>query len=258
MQERHSRELFDKITEVWSLQLFSLTKKNDVWLLVDEDNIISLIEDSIMNLNFIKSSKFIGPIKKEVEVWDVTLCQMLATVKTWYVFQKKWSELEAIFSSIEMRHELSAIFRDFRVVDKNFQDFSNKYLSQRNVNVKTIATSPGILETFQSHIVHLERVSRLLDDYLENKRSTFGRLYFLSREELLQVICNPTDTSVLQPFLPKLFGSVQQLQLVSGHNPDISNINGVVSVEGEVLKLDRLVPVRNTSSTFWFANLLVS
>ena len=211
-----------------------------------------------MNLNFIKSSKFIGPIKKEVEVWDVILSQMLATIKTWYLFQKKWSELEAIFSSIEMRHELSAIFRDFRVVDKNFQDFSNKYLSQKYVNVKTITSSPGILEAFQSHIVHLERVSRLLDDYLENKRSTFGRLYFLSREELLQVICNPTDTSILQPFLPKLFGSVQQLQLVSGNNPDISNIHGVMSVEGEALKLDRLVPVKNTISTFWFANLLVS
>ena len=240
------------------MQPFSLTKRNEVWLLLDVDNIVSLIEDSIMNLNFIKSSKFIGPIKKEVEVWDVFLSQMLATVRTWYIFQKRWSELEAIFSSIEMRHELSAIFRDFRVVDKHFQDFSNKYLSQKHVNVKAITTTPGILEAFQSHIVHLERVSRLLDDYLENKRSTFGRLYFLSREELLQVICNPTDTTVLQPFLPKLFGSVQQLQLVSGCNPDVSNIHGVVSVEGEVLKLDRLVPVRNTTSNFWFANLLVS
>ncbi|KAI6653765.1 Dynein heavy chain 6, axonemal-like [Oopsacas minuta] len=258
VQERHSKELFNKITEIWSTHLCSLTKNNEVWLLVDVDNIISLLEDSFMNLYFIKSSKFIGSIKKDVETWDVILSQMLATVKTWYLFQQKWTELEAIFSSIEMRHELSAIFRDFRVVDKNFQDFSNKYLSHRNVYVKTVTTSPGVLEAFQSHIVQLERVSRSLDDYLENKRSIFGRLYFLSREELLQVICNPTDTSVLQPFLSKLFGSVQQLQLVSGYNPDISNIQGVVSFEGEVFKLDRYVPVKNTTSTFWIANLVTS
>ena len=211
-----------------------------------------------MNLNFIKSSKFVGPIRREVEAWDAILSQMLATVKTWFLFQQRWSELEAIFSTIEMRHELSAIFRDFKLVDKSFQEFSVKYLSTKNVNVKEITTSPGILEAFQSHIVQLERVSRQLDDYLENKRSIFGRLYFLSREELLELICNPTDTSVLQPFLSKLFGSVQQLQLVSGYIPDISNIHGVVSFEGEVLKLDRYIPVKNTVSTFWIANLLVS
>ena len=211
-----------------------------------------------MNLNFIKSSKFVGPIRREVEAWDAILSQMLATVKTWFLFQQRWSELEAIFSTIEMRHELSAIFRDFKLVDKSFQEFSVKYLSIKNVNVKEITTSPGILEAFQSHIVQLERVSRQLDDYLENKRSSFGRLYFLSREELLELICNPTDTSVLQPFLSKLFGSVQQLQLVSGYIPDISNIHGVVSFEGEVLKLDRYIPVKNTVSTFWIANLLVS
>ena len=211
-----------------------------------------------MNLNFIKSSRFIGPINKEVEVWDAILSQMLATVKTWFLFQQRWSELESIFSTLEMRHELSSIFRDFKLVDKSFQDFSTKYLSTRTVNVKEVTTSPGILEAFQSHIAQLERVSRLLDDYLENKRSNFGRLYFLSREELLELICNPTDTSVLQPFLSKLFGSVQQLQLVSGYLPDISNIHGVISLEGEVLKLDRYIPVKNTVSTFWIANLLVS
>ena len=211
-----------------------------------------------MNLNFIKSSRFIGPIKRDVEVWDAILSQMLATIKTWSLFQQRWSELETIFSTLEMRHELSAIFRDFKLVDKSFQEFSTKYLSTRNINVKEVTTSPGILESFQSNIVQLERVSRLLDDFLENKRSIFGRLYFLSRDELLVLIYNPNDTSVLQPLLSKLFGSVHQLQLVSGYIPDISNIHGVVSFEGEVLKLDRYIPVKNTLSTFWIANLLVS
>ena len=233
-------------------------KKDDLWILVEVDDVLALIEDSIINLNLIKASKYLGPIKKEVESWDLSLCQMLATIRTWYRFQQRWSELEAIFSSVDIRHDLALIFRDFKHVDKSFHEFSLKYISSREVNAMKIATSPGILESFQSHIVQLERVSRSLDDYLDNKRTSFSRFYFLSREELLEVIFNPSDTSIVNPYLSKLFGSVQQLQLISGYNPDVSNIHGVVSKEGEVLKLERLVPAKNTSSKWWIANLMVS
>ena len=58
-------------------------------------------------------------------------------------------------------------------------------------NALRACTRTGLHDALYRYNETLDGIQRGLDQYLESKRAIFPRLYFISSEELLQVLCVP-------------------------------------------------------------------
>ena len=77
-------------------------------------------------------------------------------------------------------------------------------------------TTPGWLEIFQGCNQTLEKVQQSLADYLEIKRTAFPRFYFLSDEELLEILSQSKNPRAVQPHLQKCFDGIASLEFGDG------------------------------------------
>ena len=76
----------------------------------------------------------------------------------------------------------------------------------------------------------------MLQDYLETKRLVFARFYFLSNEELLDILANTNNPGAVQPHLKKCFGNVKALHFEK-ETRSAPNVAMMISEEDERLPL---------------------
>lgn len=66
-----------------------------------------LLEESQITMATIKSSRYVGPIKNQVEDWDRRLALFAKTLDEWVNCQKRWLYLKQIFSTQDIQRQLS-------------------------------------------------------------------------------------------------------------------------------------------------------
>lgn len=163
---------------------------------------------------------------------------MKRTLGEWRTVQLSWIYVESIFSSPDMKRNLAEVNQVFIKVHRNWLDL------MRAVNDKPLALPVaglqlGTLEQLKAMARDLDEVQKSVDGYLEDKRQTFPRFYFLSDDELLAILSETRNPDKVQPHLRKCFDNIDRL--VFGENHKVS---AIVSLEGEEVELKREVTPR--------------
>jgi len=135
-------------------------------------------------------------LRSEADVWKKNLFTLNMVVEEWIQCQKDWIYLENIFQAPDIRRQLPTDSQRFEKVDSFFKGLMNK--TAKNPNAMTIVKkNPKLLDELKANNESLEEIQKRLEDYLEKKRGDFPRFYFLSNDELLEILANSNNLDVI-------------------------------------------------------------
>ncbi|KAI9224248.1 dynein heavy chain and region D6 of dynein motor-domain-containing protein [Blastocladiella britannica] len=236
-------EMLQKIIRLWADTDFIVLPyrdNKDVFILGGVEDIQTVLDDSQVTLATIKASRHLGPIKSEVEKWDKQLTLFADTLEAWTVCQRNWLYLEPIFSAPDIQRQLPEESKMFAQVDRNWKDIMRR--AARHPNAMKCGTTAGTLETFQQSNELLEKIQKCLEEYLESKRLLFPRFYFLSNDELLEILSQTKNPQAVQPHLGKCFDAIKSLEF--SPEPKSIDILAMLSPEGEKVSFVKPIKAR--------------
>ncbi|KAK3929891.1 Cytoplasmic dynein 2 heavy chain 1 [Frankliniella fusca] len=240
--------------DIWEVEArFQLVSHRDsrgssVMLIKDFQDILNKVGDNQSLLQSIKNSSNYGSFNDRVAVWEARLADIDYFLRNLNQIQRKWVYLEPIFGGGAVAVDgarFERLDRDFRYVMGCVANDSKVTALCRINNLHHILTT--VLD-------QLNRCQKSLNEYLEEKRSSFPRFYFVGDEDLLEILGQSRKQHVIQAHLKKLFAGINSVVFDGTGDNDALCIIGMKSLDGEMVPLSNPVDI-TVSVEVWLQKL---
>ena len=218
----------DKMQKDWTGVVFERKawRETGSYILNATDEIQILLDDQVVKAMAMKASPYIGPFEDRAKQWEKTLLTIQEVLDSWLKCQNGWLYLEPIFGSDDIMQQMPTEGRKFKTVDVQYRKMMEKL--KITADVVVVGADEELLNQLQQSNALLDDVNSGLSEYLETKRLAFPRFYFLSNDELLEILSETKDPLRVQPFLKKVFEAIHALEF----QEDLE-ATAMISEEGE-------------------------
>ncbi|KAK7827526.1 hypothetical protein U0070_026732 [Myodes glareolus] len=175
------------------------------------EEVFQALEDNQVALSTMKASRFVKAFEKDVDHWERCLSLILEVIEMVLTVQRQWMYLENIFLGEDIRKQLPNESALFDQVNNNWKAIMDRMNKDNNALRST--HYPDLLETLIGMNTILEDIQKSLDMYLETKRHMFPRFYFLSNDDLLEILGQSRNPEAVQPHLKKCFDNIKLLRI---------------------------------------------
>jgi len=196
----------DRIDAIWQKTEFDLDKyKERDFILTGINKVVVILDESLSEIQDILGSRYVKRLIVKVQKLADDLLIVSDTIEAWRECQRNWLYLENIFSSKDIRQQRSKDFQDFDNVNKAWNKIMRKVSNSKKV-IKNCNEKQ--LREFIKYNEQMDRIQKNLDQFLEEKRTDFPRFYFISSDELLQLLAEQKVVSSVEKHLNKCFDNV--------------------------------------------------
>lgn len=240
----------DKMEAAWRSVEFTVVpyKKTGTFILKDVDPIIQLLDEHTMTTQSMQFSPYKKFFDDRISRWSSKLQTVYEVIEEWLAVQRQWLGLQAIFSSPDIMKQLFAEGKRFQQVHKMWRSMMTGV--HGNPDVLLFCDNAGLLQKLQDSNQQLQMVQKRLSDYLDKKRLAFPRFFFLSDEELLQILSQTQDPTAVQPHLKKCFENINAVAFERD-----STITAMFSAEQERVPFAKAVDPRGQNVEDWLGGV---
>ena len=211
-KEYQIESALDKMEAAWESVEFEVCeyKETKTYVVKGVDEVIVLLDEHIVMTQAMQFSAFKKHFEDRITSWDKKLRLVSEVIEEWLAVQRQWLSLQPIFASPDINKQLPAEGKRFANVNKTWRLIMSQVHS--SPHVLAFCDSVSLLQKLQEANKMLDLVQKRLSDYLDQKRASFARFYFLSNDELLQILSQTQDPTAVQPHLKKCFDNIDRLE----------------------------------------------
>lgn len=196
LQLRHMHSEWDQVHFECSHQY----RDTGTFILQGGDVVVRLLDEQLRGIGQLQASDFKGALCSEIDEWATQLRHMAHFLEEWLRCQRRWQYLQPVFDSPDVMVKLPGESRRFRSVDSFWR--REMKLVHDNAHALTCLMRHGHIDRWVEANQSLEAVQRSLDDFLQLIRPKSSRFYFISNDELLEIIFQTKVPQGLREFGP--------------------------------------------------------
>ena len=209
----------------------SLEKR--IYLIRDWGDYLSELGDQQRLISTLKESPYYQNFSDPIDLWENKLATTDAVLTLFCEIQRRWLYLEPVFCRGVFPSERSA----FMTTHNTIVTLMNQ--AHTSKCIVPFSAQKGLVDKLERILQKLLSSQKALSSYLEDKRNSFSRFFFLGDDDLLEILGRPLS---VQTHLRKLFAGIASLKV---HDDNVT-VTAAQSLTGEIIGLSKPIMIEET------------